>query len=238
MIQINETIIALAEKYNDPAYFREDPISFPDHFNKMLNNGKATLQDVEIAGLIAAHLAWGRRCMIVRDCGRAFDEMKWHPYDYVMNGIYRCENASLHRTVKWSEFASICSNLKKLYTEFDSLEALAPDDLRIKVFNQKSNPKSANKKIHMFRRWMVRNDGKVDFGLWKNISPADLIIPLDIHVHQEALEMGLTKRKQADYATAQEITDYLKNIFPADPCKGDFALFGYGIDRNNPQRDC
>lgn len=77
---------------------------------------------------------------------------------------------------------------------------------------------------------MVRNDGKVDLGLWSHSSPAELIIPLDVHVHDQALALGLTSRRQKDIATAAEITDSFRDIFPGDPAKGDFALFGYGID--------
>ena len=104
---LKETLIAWAEEYNDPKYFQEDPIIFPTRFAGLLHEGKASLADVEIAALLSAHLAWGRRAMIVRDCDRMFEEMCWRPYDYVMNGEYRNENVSLHRTIKWSEFAGI-----------------------------------------------------------------------------------------------------------------------------------
>ena len=93
----------------------------------------------------------------------------------------------------------------------------------------------ANKKINMFRRWMVRNDGIIDLGIWKNTSPSSLIIPLDVHVHRVALELGLTTRKQADAKTALEITQALLKIFPEDPCLGDFALFAYGVSRDSSQ---
>lgn len=221
-----------AEKYNDLRWFEEDPSRFPRTFVGRLGNGGACLKDVEISGILSAHLAWGRRAMIVRDCGRMFDEMGWKPYDYVMKGEFRNGGESLHRTVKWSEFADICSRLRGLYLLHDSLENLSPDEFRTLVFGQKSDPKSANKKIHMFRRWMVRRDGKVDFGLWKDTDPAGLIIPLDVHVHATAKEMGITARNSADFRTASEITDWFKDIFPDDPCKGDFALFGYGIDKS------
>lgn len=193
------------------------------------------MQDVEIAGIIAAHLAWGRRDMIIRDCKRAFDEMGWRPYDYVMAGRYRDDDASLHRTIKWSEFARICSNLREYFSKNETLETIDADKIRVDIFGQKSNPKAANKKIHMFRRWMVRNDGVVDLGLWKNTSPATLTIPLDVHVHRSAINLGITSRKSADLTTATEITDFLKKVFPDDPCKGDFALFAYAATKLKEQ---
>ena len=193
-----------------------------------------TLKDVEIAGLIAAHLAWGRRDMIVRDCNRAFDEMQWRPLEYVMRGEYRCGQESLHRTIRWSEFAAICGRMRVFYAANESVEPLTPDQIRVQIYGQASNPKMANKKIHMFRRWMVRNDGIVDLGLWSHTSPADLIIPLDTHVHASALKLGITTRKSADITTALEITEFLKEAFPDDPCKGDFALFAYAAENRLP----
>ena len=72
-------LIEWAVKYNDPLYFKEDPIAFPTKFRDKYRRGKADLRDIEISGIFAAHFAWGRRAMIVRDCGRLFDEMDWKP---------------------------------------------------------------------------------------------------------------------------------------------------------------
>ena len=82
----------------------------------------------------------------------------------------------------------------------------------------------------MFLRWMIRQDKTVDFGIWESFSPSELIIPLDTHVHQIAKKCGITQRSTPDIKTAMEITDFMKQIFPGDPCLGDFALFGYGIN--------
>ena len=226
---VKETLIAWAEEYNNPKYFQEDPIIFPTEFAQRLHKGKARLADVEISALLASHLAWGRRAMIVRDCQRMFDEMQWRPYDYVMNGEYRNENVSLHRTIKWSEFAGICDRLRKIYEQNDSLEKLSDTDIRCRVFGQKEDKKAPNKKISMMRRWMVRDDGRVDLGVWKGSDKSQLILPLDVHVYAQASELGLTGRRQKDIVTAREITDAFREIWPEDPCKGDFALFGYGV---------
>lgn len=226
---LKETLIGWAEEYNDPKYFSEDPIIFPKHFAGKYESGDAGLADVEISALLAAHMAWGRRSMIVRDCTRMFDEMCWKPYDYVMNGEYRDDNASMHRTVKWSEFASICRRMREIYSENGSIEGLDDTEIRCRIFGQKEDRKAANKKISMMRRWLVRDDGKVDLGVWKSSCKSDLIIPLDVHVYTQATSLGLTCRKQKDIVTAREITDAFREIWPEDPCKGDFALFGYGV---------
>ncbi len=191
-----------AEEYNDLKYFQDDPIAFPREF---LSRG-ASLQDIEIAAVFASHLAWGRRAMICRDCER--------------------------RTVKWSEIAGICGRLREWYTWHDTLEVLSAKEIRSIIFRRKDDPKAPDKKINLMRRWMVRNDGKVDLGLWTDTSPAELLVPLDVHVHAQASALGLTSRRQKDIVTAQEITGKFKEIWPDDPMLGDFALFGYGVSHN------
>jgi len=224
--ELKEQLIDWAEKYNDPVYFNEDPIAFP---RKFARDG-ASLKDIEIASVFAAHFAWGRRSMIVRDCCRLFDQMEWKPFDYVMSGDWRDDPASIHRTVKWSDVATICRRLKEFYSSHDSLEVLDAKQIRETVYGQKPDPKAPDKKINMMRRWLVRNDGKVDLGVWKHTSPADLLIPLDVHVYDQSLMLGLTSRRSKDLTTAEQITDAFRGIFPSDPAKGDFALFGYGVD--------
>lgn len=223
--ELKEKLMLWADRYNDPQYFVEDPISFPREF---VRRG-ATLQDVEISAVFASHFAWGRRAMIVRDCERLFDQMEWRPYDYVMAGDWRDDDTSIHRTIKWSEVAGICRSLREWYKWHDTLESLSQQEMRDTVFGQKPDPRAPNKKINMMRRWMVRDDGKVDLGLWKHIDKTELIIPLDVHVHTQAAELGLTQRRQRDLKTAVEITDAFREIFPDDPSMGDFALFGYGV---------
>ena len=226
---LKETLIGWAQQYNDPKYFQEDPIIFPTHFARRYNASEASLADVEIAALMSAHLAWGRRAMIVRDCVRLFDHMEWKPYDYVMSGDYRDDDTSLHRTIKWRDIAAICRRLRSLYNETDSIEGLNDTDIRCQIVGQKEDPKAPNKKISMMRRWMVRDDGKVDLGVWKKSEKSRLILPLDVHVYAQATDLGLTSRKQKDIVTAREITDAFREIWPDDPCQGDFALFGYGV---------
>ena len=91
---------------------------------------------------------------------------------------------------------------------------------------------SANKRIHMFLRWMVRRNSPVDLGLWKWADPAKLLMPLDVHVMQEAAKLGLIPEgATASRQTAELRTSALAEVFPGDPCRGDFALFGLGVDK-------
>lgn len=78
---------------------------------------------------------------------------------------------------------------------------------------------------------MVRQDKNgVDLGIWKNISPSNLICPIDLHVARVARRFGLLKRKQTDWLSAVELTENLKKFDSKDPVKYDFALFSLGIN--------
>ena len=90
--------------------------------------------------------------------------------------------------------------------------------------------RSTCKRLNMFLRWMVRKDQHgVDFGLWKAISPADLIIPIDVHVARVSRSFGLISRPQIDWLTALELTEYCRTLDARDPVKYDFALFSLGV---------
>ena len=109
------------------------------------------------------------------------------------------------------------------------------------VFSRKALPKSflflfpapfsgsACKRLCMFLRWVARPDDGVDLGLWRGVSPAQLIIPVDTHIHRISRYIGLSARKTADWSTANEITATLRRMDPTDPVKYDFALAHLGI---------
>lgn len=92
---------------------------------------------------------------------------------------------------------------------------------------------SAAKKINMMLRWLVRSSSPVDLGLWTWFDKKNLLMPLDVHVMNQAAELGLIKSKSANLKTAVELTEKMKEIFPEDPVKADFALFGFDIDGIN-----
>ncbi|MCE9540535.1 MAG: TIGR02757 family protein, partial [Bacteroidetes bacterium] len=89
---------------------------------------------------------------------------------------------------------------------------------------------SSAKRLNMFLRWMVRSDKrKVDFGIWKSISPSELMLPLDVHTGNVGRKLGLLKREQNDWKAVEEITETLRKFDKKDPIKYDFALFGLGV---------
>ena len=91
-----------------------------------------------------------------------------------------------------------------------------------------TNASSACKRICLFLRWMVR-EPPVDLGLWKDFIGRDqLIMPLDAHVLKQARKLKLLKKEPATMATARKLTEIMAEVFPGDPLRGDFALFGHG----------
>jgi uncharacterized protein (TIGR02757 family) len=117
--------------------------------------------------------------------------------------------------------------LSVFYTRFFSLED-APRRTQKHIASPEKN--STCKRLNMYLRWMVRRDKKgVDFGIWKKISPADLICPVDLHVARVARSFGLIRRTQTDWQTAMELTHALRAMDKDDPVKFDFALFGLGV---------
>jgi len=87
---------------------------------------------------------------------------------------------------------------------------------------------SACKRSALFLRWMIR-DKDIDLGIWKGIPKNRLVIPLDTHIMKISRCLGFTKRNSADWKTAVEITEALKQFDPEDPLKYDFALCHQGV---------
>ena len=89
---------------------------------------------------------------------------------------------------------------------------------------------STCKRLNMYLRWMIRKDQQgVDFGIWKCIKPSELVCPIDVHVARVARSLGIIKRKQTDWLTALELTEYCRSLDRKDPVKYDFALFSLGV---------
>lgn len=238
--------------YNHPSFIVSDPVSVPHQFSFM--------QDIEIAGLFAAILAWGQRPTIIKKSNELLSLMDGAPHQFVTQHHEKDRKRFLsfkHRTFQPDDIIYLLEVLQRYYRSHQSLEdafamKISPDDKD--VFNGLANfhdilfdhpwvmertrkhistpvRKSACKRINMYLRWMVRQDEKgVDFGLWKKISPSQLIIPLDLHVGNVARKLGLLERKINDWQAAKELTDRLREFDRLDPVKYDFALFGVGIN--------
>lgn len=235
-----------AAQYNTPEFICNDPICFPHSFTKR--------EDVEIAALLASVIAWGNRKMILRSGNRMLhDIMRSAPYGYVMSGEWELldDRLNIHRTFFASDFKYICRGLRSIYSKYGTMEVLfmgctvweGIENLRRELaavngglfsrhisnpVPQKGKPASACKRMNMMLRWLCRKDGIVDLGIWQNVSPSQLMIPIDVHVARTARRLGLVKRKQNDRRTVEELTAKLREMLPDDPVRYDFALFGMG----------
>jgi len=242
------------KEYNNLSFIKNDPVSIPHLFSKQ--------QDIEIAGFFAAIFSWGNRTTIVQKSTELMQLMEMQPYQFCLNH----DDASLkrlttfkHRTFNTTDLLYFIEFLKFHYSKNNSLETaftkhgksteqmlcgfhnyfFSLEDIPVRTKKHIATPerKSSCKRLNMFLRWMVRIDNKgVDFGIWKNISPSQLICPLDIHVIRVAKRLNLLQRKQSDWQAAVELTDQLRTFDSKDPVKYDFALFGMGVmEKINPE---
>ena len=246
--ELKEFLDEKVDLYNNPNFIESDPILIPHQFSLK--------EDIEIAGFLAATIAWGNRKMIIQNSTKMMNLMGNSPLDFVMNHqehhLEKLENF-VHRTFNTIDLTTFIKGLNHIYTNHNGLEAVFAKNQEAfsmqksisefkKLFfevehhnrTQKhiSDPlnNSAAKRINMYLRWMVRRDTKgVDFGIWKTISPAALSCPLDVHSGNVARKLGLLSRKQNDSKALLELDTNLRKLDKIDPVKYDFALFGLGV---------
>lgn len=222
-----------ALQYHNSDFILTDPVQFPHRYHS-----KA---DIEISGFLTAFLSFGARPQILKAAERLDVLMEKKPLQYVLSEKWKadfCGEESFYRTVTKNKMAQMFYWLHTIYSNHKSME----DALLLEV---KGTPvqrlcrllgvsdKTPQKKLNMFLRWMIRRDSEVDFGIWTHFSPCELIIPLDTHVSEMAYRLELTRSRSYTLNNAKAITRALAEVFPEDPCLGDFALFGYGINRKD-----
>ncbi len=253
---INKQIVNLLNakfvEYNTPNFIAKDPIAIPHLFT--------IKQDIEIAAFFAATFAWGNRTSIINSCKRLLQLMDNSPYTFItqhQESDLKKLLGFVHRTFNTTDLLYFIAFLRTHYAQSSSLEdAFLIEEAMLKentemhlnnfytyFFSLPDAPdrtkkhvscpakKSACKRLNMFLRWMVRDNVKgVDFGLWEKITPAQLIIPLDVHVGNVASRLGLLADAKSNWKNAVALTNLLKLIDPKDPVKFDFALFALGAE--------
>ena len=248
--QLRDFLNRKVDEYNQPSFIASDPVCIPHLFTKK--------QDIEIAGLFAALFAWGNRTTIINKSRELMGLMDNEPYAFCLHHSDKELKKLLHfkhRTFNTTDLLYFMLFLKHHYTLSKSLETAFTDwmetenatieqalngfhhyffslqDAPLRTRKHIASPQknSTCKRLNMFLRWMVRRDKKgVDFGIWKNISPAQLICPIDVHVARVARRFNLLHRNALDWQAAVELTSYLLTLDSKDPVKYDFALFGLG----------
>ncbi|MCQ2288035.1 MAG: TIGR02757 family protein [Muribaculaceae bacterium] len=239
-----------AQRICVPEFAQSDPVQFPRRFSN--------LQDIEIVSFLAATIAWGNRKMICNNCNKMLDIMQHDPHHYVLEGAYEDldDGLNIHRTFFARNLKYALRGLRAIYTRHGSLndfaahhhvgasetpswqlvEHMQGEFAAANGGNMDSRTlpthleATALKRINMALRWLVRDDGIVDMGVWNAIKPSQLFIPLDVHVGNTARALGLTQRRANDRKTVVEITSALRAMRPEDPVFYDYALFGLGIE--------
>ena len=246
--ELKEFLDAKVLEYNHPKFLEDDPLQIPHLYNQK--------EDIEISAFLTANIAWGNRKSIINNATRLMGLMGNTPYDFVMNHSQDdldVLSPFVHRTFNGTDLGYFVTSLQNIYKNHGGLEAVfseyqGKDTMQPAISNFKElffelphqnrtqkhvsdpNKGSAAKRINMFLRWMVRdNSTGVDFGLWKDISPAKLSCPLDVHSGNVARKLNLLKRKQNDAKALQELDKNLRKLDATDPVKYDFALFGLGV---------
>lgn len=247
-LELQEFLDAKVVQYNNPKFLETDPLQIPHLFSKK--------EDIEISAFLTATIAWGNRKSIIKNAKRMMELLDHSPYDFVMNHKESDLNelsGFVHRTFNDIDLAYFIRSLKNIYTIHEGLETVFANNAEKKSMqtsisafkktffelpHQRRTTKhvsdpikgSAAKRINMLLRWMVRDNATgVDFGIWKNISPAHLSCPLDVHSGNVARKLKLLKRKQNDAKALAELDTTLRKLDPKDPVKYDFALFGLGV---------
>ena len=234
--------------YNHPNFIESDPIQIPHLFSQK--------EDVEIAGFLAATIAWGNRKMIIQNSKKMIDLMGNSPYEFVISHTDKDLDRLgdfVHRTFNGSDFKTFIIGLRHIYLHHGGLESAfaknqesnsvqksisefrklffeVPHQARTQKHLSDPLNNSAAKRLNMMLRWFCRKDNSgVDLGIWKSISPGKLSCPLDVHSGNVARKLGLLIRKQNDAKALAELDEQLRKLDPNDPVKYDFALFGLGV---------
>lgn len=232
--------------YNSTNFIIEDPISIPHLYNQK--------EDIEIISFLISIISWGNRKSIIKSGNKLTEILGSSPIDFIMRFKERDLKKIdfVHRTFNKFDLIYFLKSLKNIYKNHDGLENVFSKNLNdefmynnisnfrkifFSLYHEKrtekhiSNPKknSACKRINMFLRWMVRNDGVVDFGIWKKIKPSMLSCPLDVHTGNIGRKLNLISRKQNDLKTVLELDKKLRLFDKNDPVKYDYALFGMGV---------
>ena len=220
-----------AEIYHRADFIQSDPVQFPHRYTLK--------QDIEVSGLLTAIMSFGNRKQILKKADELHGLMGDSPYQYVLSRQWERDfpsgaTGSFYRMLSSAYYYGYFQRLYIAYTQFESLEEALKTYPGIPMEKLcaflEVSAKSPQKKLNMFLRWMIRRDSEVDLGIWESFDRRDLIVPLDTHVCRVAHYFKLTDAETFSLKNARQITAALAKVFPDDPCLGDFALFGLGVN--------
>lgn len=249
---LRRKLLSLANKYEVPDFLNGDPSWF---MHQVIGE-----RNQETIAFIASCLSYGSRNVFMPRIQYLLDCSRNEPYEWIKSGKYKLDipndDTCFYRLYTNAMMYDLFNALQAMYEVYGDmknfirchtghnddnyqLEAIEAIEAICHYFQEQEavgivpkNASSSCKRVCMFLRWMVRTDSPVDLGIWSDlISLRSLIMPLDTHVIQQSLQLGLITSKTTSMSVARKLTDKLLEIFPDDPLKADFALFGYGVNQ-------
>jgi TIGR02757 family protein len=249
---LRRKLLSLANKYEVPDFLNGDPSWF---MHQVIGE-----RNQETIAFTASCLSYGSRNVFMPRIQYLLDCSRNEPYEWIKSGKYKLDipndDTCFYRLYTNAMMYDLFKALQAMYEMYGDmknfirchpghnddnhqLEAIEAIEAICHYFQEQEavgivpkNASSSCKRVCMFLRWMVRTDSPVDLGIWSDlISLRSLIMPLDTHVIQQSLQLGLITSKTTSMSVARKLTDKLLEIFPDDPLKADFALFGYGVNQ-------
>lgn len=238
-----EFLRGLAAKYETASFVEDDPIQFAH----AARNGEANL---ETTAFVASALSYGSRKQFIPKIAELVRLADGNLHEWVRTGAYENEFAMGDRRSFYRLFShgamrvffdclrtvlADCGTISGYLRREKATTGMAALEALCRAFSASAPivPKdttSACKRLCLFLRWMTRDSSPVDFGIWSSwMDKRTLVMPLDVHVVRQALRLGIVKSPSASMRNALAITSYMRTVFPDDPLKGDFALYGFGI---------
>lgn len=242
----------LADRYETQHFLEGDPSWFMHQASSQ--------RDAELVGFVASCFSYGQRAQFMPRVERVMEMAEWQPWRWIASGAYRDDitdssecfyrlstNADLRHLLDaiqslLHKYGSMGEYVRQNATDgFTAIKALS--DYFAAAGTKQIVPQSTNsacKRLAMFMRWMVRDGSPVDLGLWHRFLPKQsLIMPLDTHVVSQSLRLGLACSRATTMRAAIRLTETMREAFADDPLRGDFALFGLGIETsaNNKNKE-
>lgn len=244
----------LRDFHSQPGVFfehRKDPLLFPHRYSEF--------HDIEASAFLAATFAYGNVASLCAFIGRLHSMLQPSPYTFLRRGPEAVRELARHqpyyRLHKQDEILALLQMLATVYSRHGSLyevflssydphstmrnnlvtytsrlREIGGSELKFLVPSPESG--SPCKRLLLFLRWMVRRDG-IDFGLWKDIPAAQLVMPVDVHIGRVARRLGWISTPSLTWQKAERITEALRRFDPDDPVRYDFSLCHESMDRSD-----
>ncbi|MGN0281691.1 MAG: TIGR02757 family protein [Prevotella sp.] len=234
-----------ADRYETRDFINGDPSWFMHQVKGRANQ--------EAMAFVAQAISYGSRKQFMPKIQRLLDESGGEMARWIAEGAFNDivprDESCFYRLYNNDMFNRFLSAMRSMIREYgtigdfirqNSTDTLSAISALTTFFSNNDsngiipmNEKSSCKRLCMFMRWMVRHSSPVDLGHWSDfIDRRTLIMPMDVHVVRQSVNFGLLRSSTASMSSARRLTNTMLQVFPDDPLKGDFALFGLGVNES------